>query len=43
MDLAKQFRADKTVQAHQLMQNEMRQLEALAAEGNPQSDQASDN
>jgi hypothetical protein len=40
MDLAKQFRADKTVQAHQLMQNEMRQLEALAAEGNPQSDQA---
>jgi hypothetical protein len=40
MDLAKQFRGDKTVQAHQLMQNEMRQLEALAAEGNPQSDQA---
>ena len=40
MDLAKQFRADKTVQAHQLMQNEMRQLESLAAEGNPQSDQA---
>jgi hypothetical protein len=40
MDLARQFRADKTVLAHQLMQNEMRQLEALAAEGNPQSDQA---
>lgn len=40
MDLAKQFRADKTVQAHQLMQNEMRQLEALAAAANPQSDQA---
>ena len=40
MDLAKQFRADKTVQAHQLMQNELRQLESLASEATPLSDQA---
>jgi hypothetical protein len=35
MDLARQFRADKTVLAHQLMQNELRQLEGLVAQGNP--------
>lgn len=40
MDLAKQFRADKTVQAHQLMQNELRQLESLAKDNTPSSDQA---
>ena len=40
MDLAKQFRADKTVQAHQLMQNELRQLEGLVAQGSSYSDQA---
>jgi len=40
MDLAKQFRADKTVQAHQLMQNEMRQIEGLVAQGSSYSDQA---
>lgn len=40
MDLAKQFRGDKTVQAYQLMQNEMRQLESLAAANTPSSDQA---
>jgi hypothetical protein len=40
MDLARQFRADKTVQAHQLMQNELRQLESLASEATPLSDQA---
>ena len=40
MDLAKQFRADKTVMAHQLMQNELRQLEALKRQGSSYSDQA---
>ena len=40
MDLAKQFRADKTVQAHQLMQNELRQLEGLVAQSSSYSDQA---
>ena len=40
MDLAKQFRADKTVLAHQLMQNELRQLEGLVAQGSSYSDQA---
>lgn len=40
MDLAKQFRGDKTVQAHQLMQNELRQLDALVTQGSSYSDQA---
>jgi hypothetical protein len=40
MDLAGKYRADKTVQAHELMKNELAQLRTLATEGTPQSDQA---
>ena len=40
MDLAGKYRADKTVQAHELMKNELAQLRTLANEGTPQSDQA---
>jgi hypothetical protein len=40
MDLAKQFRADKTVQAHQLMQNEMQQIEGLVNNPSGYTDQA---
>lgn len=40
MDLAGKFRTDKTVQAHELMKNELAQLRTLASEGTPQSDQA---